>query len=78
VNETVMQGHGYYNAHSELQASNARAADTNLEEALSAVILPVDGPITIGGSSKRETRLHIWAASWQPSKAERDRGASGW
>ena len=48
-----MQGRGYYNQHSELQARSAEEADEVLKRALDAVALPA-GPLTIAdfGSSQ--------------------------
>lgn len=46
MQEPVMEGHGYYNAHSELQARSAQEADGVLERALAAVAIP-DGVITL-------------------------------
>ena len=65
MNDTVMQGHGYYNAHSELQASNARAADGILERALSSLTIPREGPITLadfGSSQGRNSMTHMGRA----------------
>ena len=42
----IMEGRGYYNAHSELQARSAAEADEILERALSTVAIP-SGPITV-------------------------------
>lgn len=46
MNEPIMEGHGYYNAHSELQARSAEEADRMLERALSSVAIS-PGPLTI-------------------------------
>jgi hypothetical protein len=53
MREPIMQGRGYYNQHSELQARSAEAADGMLERALAAVAIPA-GPPTIAdfGSSQ--------------------------
>jgi hypothetical protein len=53
MREPTMQGRGYYNQHSELQARSAEGADGMLERALAAVAIPV-GPPTIAdfGSSQ--------------------------
>ena len=53
MREPIMQGRGYYNQHSELQARSAEGADGMLERALAAVTIPA-GPPTIAdfGSSQ--------------------------
>jgi hypothetical protein len=53
MREPIMQGRGYYNQHSELQARSAEEADGMLERALAAVTIPA-GPPTIAdfGSSQ--------------------------
>ena len=53
MREPVMQGRGYYNEHSELQARSAEEADRVLRRALDAVAIP-PGPLTIAdfGSSQ--------------------------
>jgi hypothetical protein len=53
MREPIMQGRGYYNQHSELQARSAEGADDMLERALAAVAIPA-GPLTIAdfGSSQ--------------------------
>ena len=53
MREPIMQGRGYYNQHSELQARSAEGADGMLERALAAVAIPA-GPPTIAdfGSSQ--------------------------
>jgi hypothetical protein len=53
MREPIMQGRGYYNEHSELQARSAAEADGMLERALAAVTIPA-GPPTIAdfGSSQ--------------------------
>ena len=53
MREPMMQGRGYYNQHSELQARSAAEADGMLERALAAVAIPA-GPPTIAdfGSSQ--------------------------
>jgi hypothetical protein len=58
-----MEGHGYYNAHSELQARSAEEADGVLGRALAAVALP-GGVLTVadfgssqGRNSMRQTAL---------------------
>jgi SAM dependent carboxyl methyltransferase len=54
-----MQGHGYYNAHSELQARSAQASDPVLDAALREVAIPAAGPITLAdfGSSQGRNSL---------------------
>jgi hypothetical protein len=53
MREPIMQGRGYYNQHSELQARSAEGADGMLERALAAVTITA-GPLTIAdfGSSQ--------------------------
>lgn len=53
MRDPIMQGRGYYNQHSELQARSAEEADGMLERALAAVMIP-GGPPTIAdfGSSQ--------------------------
>ena len=53
MREPIMQGRGYYNQHSELQARSAEGADGMLERALATVAIPA-GPPTIAdfGSSQ--------------------------
>jgi hypothetical protein len=53
MREPIMQGRGYYNQHSALQARSAAEADDMLERALAAVTIPA-GPPTIAdfGSSQ--------------------------
>jgi S-adenosylmethionine-dependent carboxyl methyltransferase len=53
MREPIMQGRGYYNQHSALQARSAAEADGMLERALAAVTIPA-GPPTIAdfGSSQ--------------------------
>jgi hypothetical protein len=53
MREPTMQGRGYYNQHSELQARSAEGADGMLKRALAAVAIPA-GPPTIAdfGSSQ--------------------------
>jgi hypothetical protein len=53
MREPVMEGRGYYNQHSELQARSAAEADGVLGRALAAVTIP-PGPLTIAdfGSSQ--------------------------
>lgn len=53
MREPVMEGHGFYNAHSEVQARSAEEARAVLERALAAVAIP-SGPLTIAdfGSSQ--------------------------
>jgi hypothetical protein len=53
MREPVMEGRGYYNEHSELQARSAEEADGVLRRALDAVAIP-PGPLTIAdfGSSQ--------------------------
>ena len=57
MREPIMQGRGYYNEHSELQARSAAEADGMLERALAAVTIPA-GPPTIAdfGSCRATTR----------------------
>jgi hypothetical protein len=59
VTESVMQGHGYYNAHSELQARSAQASDPILDTALREVAVPATGAITLAdfGSSQGRNSL---------------------
>jgi hypothetical protein len=54
-----MQGHGYYNAHSELQARSAQASDPILDAALREAAIPATGPITLAdfGSSQGRNSL---------------------
>ena len=58
MREPIMQGRGYYNRHSELQACSAADADGMLERALAAVAIPA-GPPTIAdfGSSQRHNSM---------------------
>ena len=53
MREPVMEGKGYYNAHSQLQARSAEEADGMLGRALAATAIP-PGPLTIAdfGSSQ--------------------------
>jgi hypothetical protein len=53
MREPVMEGRGYYNQHSELQARSAEEADAMLERALAALAIP-PGPLTVAdfGSSQ--------------------------
>ena len=53
MREPTMQGRGYYNQHSALQARSAEGADGMLKRALAAVAIPA-GPPTIAdfGSSQ--------------------------
>jgi hypothetical protein len=53
MREPVMEGRGYYNEHSELQARSADEADGVLGRALDAIVIP-PGPLTIAdfGSSQ--------------------------
>ncbi len=62
MRQPIMQGRGYYNAHSSLQARSAEEADAMLERALAAAVLP-DGPITIAdfGSSQGRNSLRQMA-----------------
>lgn len=46
MHDPLMEGRGYYNAHSELQARSAREADSMLERARAAAAIP-EGPVTI-------------------------------
>jgi hypothetical protein len=78
MTETVMRGHGYYNAHSELQARSAQVSDPILERALHAATIPAEGPITIadfgcsqGLNSMRPMERAI-AALMPRTGAERD------
>ena len=53
MREPIMQGRGYYNRHSELQARSAEGADGMLERALAAVAIPAVPPtIADFGSSQ--------------------------
>jgi SAM dependent carboxyl methyltransferase len=56
--EPVMEGCGYYNQHSELQARSAAEADAVLERPLASVTIP-PGPLTIAdfGSSQGQNSL---------------------
>ncbi len=58
MREPVMEGSGFYNRHSELQAVSARSADGVLERALEAVPIP-SGLITVAdfGSSQGHNSL---------------------
>ena len=59
MTESVMQGHGYYNAQSELQARSAQASDPILDTALRELAIPATGPITLAdfGSSQGRNSL---------------------
>ena len=52
--EPVMEGHGYYNSHSELQARSAETGDAVLRRALNTVAMPPTGTLIIAdfGSSQ--------------------------
>jgi hypothetical protein len=53
MREPIMQGRGYYNRHSEMQARSAEGADGVLERALAAVAIPAGLPtIADFGSSQ--------------------------
>ena len=53
MREPIMQGRGYYNRHSELQARSAEGADGMLERALAVVAIPTVPPtIADFGSSQ--------------------------
>ena len=60
--EPVMEGRGFYNQHSELQARSAAEADAVLDRALAAVTIP-PGPLTIAdfGSSQGHNSLRQMA-----------------
>ncbi len=62
MREPVMEGRGYYNAHSELQARSAQEADGMLGRALEAVAIP-PGPLTIAdfGSSQGRNSMRPMA-----------------
>ena len=62
MREPVMEGRGYYNEHSQLQARSAEEADAMLERALAAVTIPA-GPLTIAdfGSSQGHNSMHQMA-----------------
>lgn len=55
MQEPVMEGHGYYNAHSEIQARSAVEADAMLERALAAVAVS-SGPLTIADFGSAQGR----------------------
>ena len=59
MREPTMEGDGYYNRHSQLQARSAKEADGVLERALAAVSVPL-GPISIAdfGSSQGRNSFH--------------------
>ena len=66
MREPVMEGRGYYNKHSEVQARSAEEADGVLERALAAVAIP-PGPVTIadfgssqGHNSMRQPNLALF------------------
>jgi cyclopropane-fatty-acyl-phospholipid synthase len=63
MREPVMEGHGFYNAHSELQARSAEESDHVLARALAAVALPT-GAVTIAdfGSSQGRNSMRQMAA----------------
>lgn len=62
MHEPVMEGRGFYNAHSQLQARAAREADGVLERALDALVLPA-GPLTVAdfGSSQGHNSMRQMA-----------------
>ena len=62
MHEPVMEGGGFYNQHSELQARSAEEADGMLERALAAITLP-PGPLTIAdfGSSQGHNSMRQMA-----------------
>ena len=62
MREPVMEGRGYYNAHSELQARSAEEADGVLGRALAAVAIP-PGPLTVAdfGSSQGHNSMRQMA-----------------
>ena len=62
MREPVMEGRGYYNKHSEVQARSAEEADGVLERALAAVAIP-PGPVTIAdfGSSQGHNSMRQMA-----------------
>jgi hypothetical protein len=62
MREPVMEGRGYYNEHSELQARSAEEADRMLGRGLAAVTLS-PGPLTIAdfGSSQGHNSMHQMA-----------------
>lgn len=62
MQEPVMEGRGYYNAHSELQARSAAEADRMLERALDAVAI-TPGPLTVAdfGSSQGHNSMRPMA-----------------
>lgn len=61
MREPIMQGGGYYNRHSEIQARSAEEADGMLERALATVAIPA-GPLTIadfGSSQGHNSMRHM-------------------
>jgi hypothetical protein len=62
MREPVMEGHGYYNEHSQLQAHSAREADGVLHRAVATVAIS-PGPLTIAdfGSSQGHNSMRQMA-----------------
>ena len=75
MHQPVMEGRGFYNAHSKLQARSAEEAEGVLARALAEVVLP-GGPLTVadfdaavadfgraaGAHSSRVTARRFWSS----------------